>query len=54
PLAYVEWFTRFQTVDETTGMYIVSHSTRQQRRQSAIIPVTDIVRTLHLMPYAGR
>ncbi|KAI0737726.1 hypothetical protein C8Q80DRAFT_1114756 [Daedaleopsis nitida] len=54
PLVYVEWFTRFHSVDEATGMYIISHSTRNQRRQSAIIPITDIVRTVHLMPYAGR
>ncbi|KAI0750184.1 hypothetical protein C8Q80DRAFT_1102266, partial [Daedaleopsis nitida] len=54
PLAYVEWFTRFHSVDEPTGMYVISHSTRQQRRQTAIIPVTEIIRTVHLIPYAGR
>lgn len=54
PLAYVEWFTPFHAVDQPTGMYIVSHSTRQHRRYTSVIRVTDIVRTVHLIPYAGR
>ena len=54
PLAYVEWFTPFPAVDQHTGMYIVSHSTRQHRRHASIISVTDIVRTVHLIPFAGK
>ncbi|KAI1782117.1 hypothetical protein LXA43DRAFT_906712, partial [Ganoderma leucocontextum] len=54
PLAYVEWFTPFNVVDPSTGMYVVSHSTRQHRRNVAIIPITDIVRTCHLIPYWGK
>ncbi|KAI0694820.1 hypothetical protein C8Q76DRAFT_634235 [Earliella scabrosa] len=54
PLAYVEWFTPFQVVDPATGMYIVSHSTRQHRRFASIIPITDIIRTCHLIPVWGK
>ncbi len=52
PLALVDWFTSFQALDQTTGMYIVSHSTRQHRRYTSVICVTDILRTVHLIPYA--
>lgn len=54
PLALVDWFTSFQALDQTTGMYIVSHSTRQHRRYTSVICVTDILRTVHLIPYAGK
>ncbi|KAI0824575.1 hypothetical protein BC628DRAFT_1279406, partial [Trametes gibbosa] len=54
PLAYVEWFTAFQTLDSTTGMYIVSPSTRQRLRNTSIIPLGDIIRTCHLIPCWGR
>ena len=54
PLAYVEWFTPFQVVDPATGMYVVSHSTRQHRRFASIISITDIVRTCHLIPVWGK
>ncbi|KAI9057363.1 hypothetical protein FKP32DRAFT_1584219 [Trametes sanguinea] len=54
PLAYVEWFTPFHSVDEVTGMYVVSPSTRQRQRFASIIPLSDIVRTCHLIPCWGK
>ncbi len=53
PLAYIEWFTPFHAKDTSTGMYIISHSTRQHYRHAAIVPITDIVRTCHLIPVWG-
>ncbi|KAH9947424.1 hypothetical protein B0H21DRAFT_853788 [Amylocystis lapponica] len=54
PLAYVEWFTPFTTPVANIGMYKVSHSTRRHRRRVSIIPVTQIERSVHLIPHWGR
>ncbi|KAI0628841.1 hypothetical protein C8Q77DRAFT_1067440 [Trametes polyzona] len=54
PLAYVEWFTPLHVRDSTTGMYVVSPSTRQRQRNCSIIPLSDILRTCHLIPVWGR
>ncbi|KAI8989225.1 hypothetical protein BD414DRAFT_415618 [Trametes punicea] len=54
PLAYVEWFTPFQVLDNVTGMYIVSPSTRRRQRYASVIPLSDIIRTCHLIPCWGR
>ncbi|KAI9068219.1 hypothetical protein FKP32DRAFT_1562189 [Trametes sanguinea] len=54
PLAYVEWFMPFHAVDEVTGMYVVSPSTRQRRRYASVIPLSDIERTCHLIPCWGK
>ncbi|TBU32490.1 hypothetical protein BD309DRAFT_838258, partial [Dichomitus squalens] len=54
PLAYVEWFTAFHVVDPITGMNVVAPSTRSHRRYATVIPVTDIVRSCHLIPNWGR
>ncbi|KAI0709807.1 hypothetical protein C8Q76DRAFT_624659 [Earliella scabrosa] len=54
PVAYVEWFTPFRQPDPETGMYKVSHSTRAHRRRSSIIPITQIVRSVHLIPIWGK
>jgi len=54
PLAYIKWFTPLNTMDELTGMYIVSRSTRHHRRNAAIVPVEQIARSCHLMAkYSG-
>ncbi|KAG6807681.1 hypothetical protein H0H92_006720 [Tricholoma furcatifolium] len=49
PLAYVEWFTPLGQPHAVTGLYTVSRSTRQHRRNAAVIPVSKIVRGCHLM-----
>jgi len=54
PLAYVEWFTAFGSPVPDLGMYQVSRSSRHHRRRASIIPVTQIERTVHLIPKFGR
>jgi hypothetical protein len=49
PLAYIEWFTPLVRPDATTGVYSITSSTRNSRRNSAIISVDKIVRSCHLM-----
>lgn len=54
PVAYVEWFTPFRQRDPETGMFKVSHSTRNFRRHASIIPITQILRSCHLLPVWGK
>jgi hypothetical protein len=54
PLVYVEWFTAFQSPVPDLEMYQVSRSTRQHRQRASIIPVTQIERSIHLIPKFGR
>ncbi|OSX66647.1 hypothetical protein POSPLADRAFT_1133402 [Postia placenta MAD-698-R-SB12] len=53
PLAYVEWFTPLQTICPDTGMFKISPSTRRHRHRTAIIPITQIARSCHLIPHWG-
>ena len=54
-LAYVEWFTPFQTTPEPkTGLYKVSRSVQQNARIASIVPVMDIAQSIHLSPLPGR
>ncbi|OCH84243.1 hypothetical protein OBBRIDRAFT_815534 [Obba rivulosa] len=53
PLVYVEWFTSFNTYNRVNGLYTLSRSTRQHRRFASIIPITDIIRSYHLIPVWG-
>ncbi|KAJ3557367.1 hypothetical protein NM688_g1510 [Phlebia brevispora] len=54
PLAYVEWFTPFQTHDKLVGMYSIARSTRNGEHRASVIPITNIVRSCHLIPAWGR
>lgn len=54
PLAYVEWFTPFREPEPDTGMFKISHSTRNHRRRTSIIPITQIERSVHLLPIWGK
>ncbi|RDB24482.1 hypothetical protein Hypma_008517 [Hypsizygus marmoreus] len=54
PLAYVEWFTPFNTVDPITGLYTVKPSTRNRHVYGEIISIDRIVRNCHLLPKFGR
>ena len=49
PLAYIEWFTPFGRLDASTGLYSITRSTRNTRRNSAIVSVNSILRGCHLM-----
>ncbi|KAH7926125.1 hypothetical protein BV22DRAFT_1009731 [Leucogyrophana mollusca] len=53
PLAYIEWFTPFRQPDPIINMYQVSRSTRQLRRNAAIVPLNALVRSCHLIPKCG-
>jgi hypothetical protein len=53
-LAYVEWFTPFKPPDPSSRMRQVSRSTRQLRRNAAVIHVDEIVRPCHLIPRMGQ
>jgi len=53
PLAYIEWYTSFQRVDPTTGMYVVSRSTRNHRPNAAVVSVDRIHRYCHLIGKSG-
>ncbi|PBK70867.1 hypothetical protein ARMSODRAFT_884244 [Armillaria solidipes] len=54
PLAYVEWFTPLQRIDEATGMFKIQRSLRAGRPHGAVIPVTYISHSCHLSPSSGR
>ena len=54
PLAYIEWFTAFQLPVPDLEMYQISRLTRQYRRRASIIPVSQIERSIHLIPKFGR
>ncbi|KAG1892025.1 hypothetical protein F4604DRAFT_1875493 [Suillus subluteus] len=53
-LAYVEWFTPFKPPDPSSRMRQVSRSTRQLRRNAAVIHVDEIVQPCHLIPKMGQ
>ena len=53
PLAYVRWFRKFTSKDETVDMYKVAPSTRKGRENSSIVPITHIARSCHLAPVFG-
>ncbi|RDX46169.1 hypothetical protein OH76DRAFT_1356587 [Lentinus brumalis] len=54
PVTYVEWFTSLRQLDAETGMFKISKSTRNHRRRSSIIPITQIIRSCHLIPVWGK
>lgn len=54
PVTYVEWFTSLRQLDPETGMFKISKSTRNHRRQASIIPITQIVQSCHLIPVWGK
>ncbi|KAI5987191.1 hypothetical protein EDD15DRAFT_2174021 [Pisolithus albus] len=54
PLAYVEWFTALHRRDPASGLYIVSRSTRNRRRNVSIISIDRIIRPCHLQPRCGK
>ena len=53
-LAYVEWFTLFWAVPEANhNLYKVSHLMEGNRCLSSIIPIRNIVPSVHLIPLVG-
>ncbi|KAJ7114333.1 hypothetical protein C8R44DRAFT_577856, partial [Mycena epipterygia] len=53
-LAYVDWFKPLQQPLVDLGMHQVSLSSRHHRQNSFITPISDIVRSCHLIPVFGR
>ena len=53
PLAYIHWYTPFQTFNEDLKMFQITRSTRNHQQQASIIPVTQIVHSCHLIPNFG-
>lgn len=53
PLAYVHWFKPLRAPVPYLGFYSVSFSSLNHRRRASIIPVSDILRTCHLIPQFG-
>ncbi|TFK53168.1 hypothetical protein OE88DRAFT_1626862 [Heliocybe sulcata] len=52
-LAYVEWFSPFTRPDQNSGMYKVSRSIRGGVRLASVIPASQIMRSVHLLPKFG-
>ncbi|KZT27433.1 hypothetical protein NEOLEDRAFT_1061015, partial [Neolentinus lepideus HHB14362 ss-1] len=53
-LAYVEWFTPFSAApDHNTGLYKIQRTIRNGERQASVVPVTQIERSVHLLPKFG-
>ncbi|EPQ55470.1 hypothetical protein GLOTRDRAFT_24926, partial [Gloeophyllum trabeum ATCC 11539] len=52
--AYVEWFSAFTAEpDRNSGMYRVVRSIQNGERLASIIPVSQIERSVHLLPKFG-
>lgn len=54
PLVYVEWFTPFGRVDASSGLHVVSPSSRMHRPYGEVITIDRIVRNCHLLPSFGK
>jgi hypothetical protein len=53
PLAYIEWFRPFSTIDETVRMYKVVRATCNRAQYSAVVSVNEILLACHLAPKYG-
>ncbi|KAJ7853846.1 hypothetical protein B0H14DRAFT_3085568 [Mycena olivaceomarginata] len=54
PLAYVDWYKPLKTPVSNIRMHEVSLSSRNHRQNSSIIPITEILRSCHLIPVFGK
>ncbi|KAG1865320.1 hypothetical protein F4604DRAFT_1586176 [Suillus subluteus] len=53
-LAYIEWFKPFpSTPDSRHGMYKINRLVHSGERVASIIPISNIVRSVHLIPKFG-
>lgn len=54
PLAYIQWFRKFTSKDQTVNMYKISPSTQGGGYgNTSIVPITHIARSCHLIPTFG-
>ncbi|KAF7343134.1 hypothetical protein MVEN_01743900 [Mycena venus] len=54
PVAYVDWYKPLQAPVTGLGMHQVSLSSHNHRQRSSIIPLSDILRSCHLIPVFGK
>ncbi|KAJ7192314.1 hypothetical protein GGX14DRAFT_380220, partial [Mycena pura] len=54
PLAYVDWYKPLKTPVPNVRMHELSLSFRNHRQNSSIIPITEILRSCHLVPVFGK
>ncbi|KAF7341442.1 hypothetical protein MVEN_01881400 [Mycena venus] len=54
PLAYVDWYKPLKDPVPNIRMHKVSLSSRNHHQNSSIIPITDILRSCHLIPVFGK
>jgi hypothetical protein len=54
PLAYVYWFKPLTSPVLDIGMYRISLSCQNLRQRASIIPITQILRSCHLIPVFGK
>ncbi|KAJ8075193.1 hypothetical protein PM082_019521 [Marasmius tenuissimus] len=54
PLVYIHWFTPLRKIDEDTQMFRIERSSKNKVRSSSIIPITQVARSCHLIPYSGK
>lgn len=54
PLAYVDWYKPLNPPVKNIKMHEVSLSSRDHRQHSSIIPVSQILRSCHLIPIFGK
>lgn len=52
-LAYVEWFMPFTQPSPLHGLYKISKAIVGKVRHTAIVPLSDIRRSIHLYPLFG-
>jgi len=53
PLAYVHWYRPLSTIDQATGMYYITQSTRRQAPHSEVVSIDRIWRACLLIPHFG-
>ncbi|KAJ7205623.1 hypothetical protein B0H12DRAFT_1035007 [Mycena haematopus] len=54
PLAYVDWYKPLKPPVPNIRMHEISLSSRNHRQNSSVIPVSDILRSCHLIPVFGK
>ncbi|KLO11903.1 hypothetical protein SCHPADRAFT_799899, partial [Schizopora paradoxa] len=52
-LAYVEWFRPLRAVDATTKMHSITYAKHGGMTSAEIVPLDDIVQSIHLIPKFG-